>query len=155
MKFSAILMGLVAATSIAAVSSTTIAGYLDQMGAVYEEEEGVFWLLAQDSLSGESFPIFYIEVNAPMEACFMAGPTPGIVPESGAGRTAALEKMAELNANYPFVKFEHDLSTGEIICTYTFSTENGLGFEAFAAMLQVLFGTIDETAAELAAVTQQ
>ena len=62
--------------------------------------------------------------------------------------------MAELNATYPFIKFEHDLSTGEIICTYTFSTENGVGIEAFAAMLQVVFGSIDETAAELAALGQ-
>ena len=154
MRSAVIILGIFAAASLAAVSSSTIAGYLDQMGAVYEEEEGVFWLLAEDSLSGESFPIFYIEVNAPMEACFMAGPTPGLVPGSGAGRTAALEKMAELNASYPFVKFEHDLSTGEIICTYTFSTENGVGFEAFAAMLQVIFGTIDETAQELAALGQ-
>lgn len=154
MKFSALFLGLFAVASFAAVSSTTIAGYLDEMGALYEEEEGVFWLLAEDSLSGESFPIFYIEVNAPMEACFMAGPTPGMVPESGAGRAAAFEKMAELNATYPFVKFEHDMSTGEIICTYTFSTENGMGLEAFAAMLQVIFGTIDETAADLAALAQ-
>jgi len=154
MKFTVVFLSVFAAASFAAVSSTTIAGYLDQMGAVYEQEDGVFWLLAEDSLSGETFPIFYIEVNAPMEACFMAGPTPGLVPESGAGRAAAFEKIAELNATYPFVKFEHDLSTGEVICTYTFSTENGVGLEAFAAMLQVIFGTIDETAAELAAMTQ-
>ncbi|PIE52845.1 hypothetical protein CSA37_04170 [Candidatus Fermentibacteria bacterium] len=143
-----------AVASYAALAPSTVADYLDQMGAVYEEEEGVFWLLAEDSLSGEAFPIFYIEVNSPMEACFLAGPTPGIVPASGAGRAAAFEKMAELNATYPFVKFEHDLSTGEIICTYTFSTENGVGFEAFAAILQVVFGTIDETAADLAALGQ-
>ena len=147
-------MSIFAAASFAAVSSTAIAEYLDQLGALYEEEEGVFWLLAEDSLSGESFPIFYIEVNAPMEACFMAGPTPGTVPESGLGRAVAFEKMAELNSTYPFVKFEHDMVTGEIICTYTFSTENGLGLEAFAAMLQVVFGTIDETAMELAALGQ-
>lgn len=152
MKLSIILMGLVTAVSLAALSPSTVADYLDQIGASYEEEEGVFWLLATDSLSGDVFPIFYIEVNAPMEACFMAGPTPGLVPESGAGRAAAFEKMAELNAVYPFVKFEHDMSTGEIICTYTFSTENGVGLEAFAAMLQVVFGTIDETAEELAAL---
>lgn len=75
MKFSALLMSVFAAVSFAAVSPTTVAGYLDQIGAAYEEDEGVFWLLAEDSLSGESFPVFYIELNAPMEACFMAGPT--------------------------------------------------------------------------------
>ncbi|MCK5131768.1 MAG: YbjN domain-containing protein [Candidatus Sabulitectum sp.] len=140
--------------SFAALSSTTVAGYLDQLGAAYEEEEGTFWLLAEDSLSGEAFPIFYIEVNAPMEACFLAGPTPGLVPASGAGRAAAFAKLAELNATYPFVKFEHDIDTGEVICTYTFTTENGVGIEAFSAMLQVIFGTIDETAAELAALNR-
>lgn len=154
MKTSILLILAMAAISFAALSTTTVASYLDQLGAAYEEEEGAFWLLAQDSLSGEAFPIFYIEVNAPMEACFMAGPTPGLVPASGAGRAAAFAKLAELNATYPFVKFEHDISTGEVICTYTFSTENGIGLEAFSAMLQVIFGTIDETAAELAALSQ-
>jgi len=154
MRYSFLLIIAVVSVSFAALSTTTVAGYLDQLGAAYEEEEGAFWLLAQDSLSGEDFPIFYIEVNTAMEACFMAGPTPGLVPESGAGRAAAFEKLAELNATYPFVKFEHDLTTGEIICTYTFSTENGVGLETFSAMLQVIFGTIDETAAELAALGQ-
>lgn len=154
MKLAILFICITATVSMAALAPSTVAGYLDQLGALYEEEDGVFWLLAEDSLSGDSFPIFYIEVNAPMEALFMAGPTPGIVPQSGAGRAAAFEKMAELNATYPFIKFEHDLSTGEIICTYTFSTENGVGIEAFAAMLQVVFGSIDETAAELAALGQ-
>jgi hypothetical protein len=154
MRYSFLLILAAASVSFAALSTSTVAGYLDQLGAQYEEEDGAFWLLAQDSLSEESFPIFYIEVNASMEACFMAGPTPGLVPESGAGRAAAFEKLAELNATYPFVKFEQDLTTGEVICTYTFSTENGVGLEAFSAMLQVIFGTIDETAAELAALGQ-
>jgi hypothetical protein len=154
MRYTLTLALFAATAALAALTPATVAGYLDQIGAVYEQEEGVFWLLAEDTESGEIFPIFYIEVNTPMEACFMAGPTPGLVPASGAGRAAAFAKMAELNATYPFVKFEHDLSTGEIICTYTFSTENGVGLEAFAAMLQVLFGTIDETAPELAAMSQ-
>ena len=153
MRATILLLCAIATASFAALTPSTVADYLDQLGAVYEQEEGVFWLLAEDSLSGEEFPIFYIEVNAPMEACFMAGPTPGVVPESGAGRAAAFAKLAELNATYPFVKFEHDLDTGEVICTYTFSTENGVGIEAFAAILQVIFGTIDETATELAALS--
>ncbi len=154
MRSTILLVLTVAAVSFAALSTTTVAGYLDELGVAYEEEEGSFWILAQDSLSGEAFPIFYIEVNTPMEACFMAGPTPGLVPASGAGRAAAFAKLAELNSSYPFVKFEHDATTGEVICTYTFSTENGVGIEAFSAMLQVIFGTIDETAAELAALGQ-
>ncbi len=154
MKLTVFLAMLMVTISFAALSTTTVASYLDQLGAAYEEEEGTFWLLALDSLSGEAFPIFYIEVNTPMEACFMAGPTPGVVPASGAGRAAAFAKLAELNSTYPFVKFEHDMTTGEIICTYTFSTENGVGIEAFSAMLQVIFGTIDETAAELAELSR-
>ena len=154
MRTTILLVLAIATASFAALSTTTVASYLDQLGAAYQEEDGAFWLLAEDSLSGEAFPIFYIEVNASLEACFMAGPTPGLVPASGADRAVAFAKLAELNASYPFVKFEHDVSTGEIICTYTFSTENGVGLEAFSAMLQVIFGTMDETAAELAALRQ-
>jgi hypothetical protein len=101
-----------------------------------------------------TFAIFYIEVNAEMDACFMAGPTPGVVPASGEGRSAALELMADLNSTYPFVKFEADPTSGEIMCTYTFSTENGVGFEAFAAMISVIFSTIEETADQFIALRQ-
>ncbi len=84
-----------------------------------------------------------------------SSPNPALILKSAClGKLSVQLLSAELNATYPFVKFEHDVTTGEVICTYTFSTENGVGIEAFSAMLQVIFGTIDETAAELAVLGQ-
>ncbi len=154
MKLAAVLPFLAAPLAFAVVTPQTIAGYLDQINATYENEGDVFFITQEDEASGERFAIFYIEVNAEMDACFMAGPTPGVVPASGEGRSAALELMADLNSTYPFVKFEADPTSGEIMCTYTFSTENGVGFEAFAAMISVIFSTIEETADQFIALRQ-
>jgi len=40
------------------------------------------------------------------------------------------------------------------MCTYTFTTENGVGYEAFTAMLSVIFSTIEETADQFIALRQ-
>jgi hypothetical protein len=152
MKFSLILTVASSALVLASVTPQTIAGYLDEINATYQQEGDVFFIIQTDETTGEAFAIFYIEVNDVMDACFMAGPTPGLVPSSGAGRVAALELLSNLNSSYPFVKFEADPATGEVMCTYTFSTENGVGFEAFTAMISVIFGTIEETADEFIAL---
>ncbi len=154
MKYAAMLAVFASSMAFAVVAPESVAGYLDQINATYEQEGDVFFITQTDETTGDAYAIFYIEVNAEMEACFMAGPTPGVVPSEGAGRLAALELMSDLNSSYPFVKFEADPSTGEIMCTYTFSTENGMGFEAFAAMVSVIFSTIEETADQFIALRQ-
>lgn len=154
MKFAVVLAFLASSLAFAVVTPETIAGYLDQINASYEQEEDVFFIVQTDEVSGEAYAIFYIEVNATMDACFMAGPTPGIVPASGPERLAALELISELNSAYPFVKFEADPTTGEVMCTYTFTTENGVGYEAFTAMVSVIFSTIEETADQFIALRQ-
>jgi len=154
MKLAAVLVVLAAPLAFAVVTPQVIAGYLDRINATYENEGDIFFLIQEDETTGERYAIFYIAVDAEVEACFMAGPTPGLVPASGPGRTDALELMAELNSTYPFIKFEADPSTGEIMCTYTFSTENGLGFEAFTAMISVIFNSIEDTADQFIALRQ-
>lgn len=154
MKYAMMIAAAAVSLASAAVSPRTIAGYLDDINAVYQQEGDVFFIIQSDEETGDVYAIFYIEVNEMMEACFMAGPTPGLVPASGAGRVAALELLSTLNSTYPFVKFEADPSTGEVMCTYTFSTENGLGFEAFTAMISVIFSTIEETADDFIALRQ-
>lgn len=154
MKLAATLSLLVSAMAFAVVSPATIAGYLDDINATYQQDEDVFFIVQTDEETGDAYAIFYIEINEVMDACFMAGPTPGLVPASGAGRLQALELIANLNSTYPFVKFEADPSTGEVMCTYTFTTENGIGFEAFTAMISVIFSTIEETADDFIALRQ-
>ena len=78
------------------------------------------------------------------EACYLIGFTPGVVPEAGEARAAALEVLTQLNWEYTFVKFIADPETGEVSVSYAFSTENGMGYDAFAAMVYVVLGTVQE-----------
>ncbi len=136
---------MLTAVSIAGVSGDMVEGYLGQIGdeLVYERVENEFMLLAEIE-DGSQIPYMYILVDPEMEGCLLVALTPGMVPQSGAERTAALEVIAQLNWNNTWVKFAIDPETGEVSAMYTFSTENGLGFDSFAVMLNLLLGTVDE-----------
>jgi hypothetical protein len=133
------------AVSFAEVSGDIIGGYLDQIGEdlVYERVENEFMLLAETE-DGSQIPYMYILADPEMEGCLLVALTPGIVPASGAERTAALEVITQLNWNNTWVKFAIDPETGDVSAMYTFTTEDGLGYESFAVMLNLLLGTVDE-----------
>jgi len=138
-------MAVLTAVSFADISGDIVAGYLDQMGEdlLYERIENEFILMAETEDGGQ-IPYLYILVDPQMNGCLLVALTPGIVPESGAGRTAALETIAELNWNNTWIKFTIDPETGEVSAIYTFSTEDGLGYESFGIMINLILGTVDE-----------
>jgi len=150
-----IILALLALTAIsfAEVSGDIISGYLDQIGdeLIYERVENEFMLLAETE-DGSQIPYMYILADPEMEGCLLVALTPGIVPASGAERTAALETIAQLNWNNTWVKFAIDPETGDVSAMYTFSTENGLGYDSFAVMLNLLLGTVDENWETLLAI---
>lgn len=153
MKYAIALLSVLATISMGEISGDVIAGYLDQIGEdlVYERSGNEFVLLASTQDSTQ-VPYMYILVDPEMEGCLLVGLTPGFVPESGPERAAALETLAQLNWDNTWVKFVADPETGEISAMYTFSTENGLGYEAFGVMLNLILGTVDsnwETLANL------
>lgn len=139
--------------SFAEINGDIITGYLDQIGEdlVYERVENEFMLLA-DTEEGSQIPYMYILADTEMEGCLLVALTPGIVPESGAERTTALEVIAQLNWENTWVKFAIDPESGDVSAMYTFSTEDGLGYESFAVMLNLLLGTVDENWETLLAI---
>jgi len=145
LKKAILVIAVITAVSLAEVSGDTVAGYLDQIGeeVVYERAENEFMLLATTE-SGAQIPYMYILVDPEMEGCLLVALTPGIVPESGAERASALETLVQLNWNNTWIKFASDPETGEVSAMYSFSTENGLGYESFSVMLSLLLGTVDE-----------
>ncbi|RKZ09985.1 hypothetical protein DRQ25_04445 [Candidatus Fermentibacteria bacterium] len=145
MKHIILALLVLTAISFAEVSGDIIGGYLDQIGEelIYERVENEFMLLAETE-DGSQIPYMYILADPEMEGCLLVALTPGIVPASGAERTAALETIAQLNWNNTWVKFAIDPETGDVSAMYTFSTENGLGYDSFAVMLNLLLGTVDE-----------
>ena len=145
MKKSILVLSVLTAISFAGISGDIVEGYLDQIGGdlIYERAENEFMLLAETE-DGSQIPYMYILVDPEMEGCLLVALTPGIVPESGTERAAALEVIAQLNWDNTWVKFVSDPETGDVSAMYTFSTENGLGYDSFAVMLNLLLGTVDE-----------
>lgn len=145
MKSIILVLLVLTAISFAEVSGDLIEEYLGQIGdnLVYERVENEFMLLAETE-DGSQIPYMYILADPEMEGCLLVALTPGIVPESGAERTAALETIVQLNWDNTWIKFAVDPETGDVSAMYTFSTEDGLGYESFAVMLNLLLGTVDE-----------
>jgi len=153
LKYVILVLLVLAAVSFAEVSGDMIEGYLDQMGEelVYERVENEFMLLVETEDESQ-IPYMYILADPEMEGCLLVALTPGIVPESGAERAAALETIAQLNWNNTWVKFVIDPETGDVSAMYTFSTEDGLGYESFAVMINLILGTVDENWDTLSAI---
>lgn len=153
MKSTILIIVCIAAVSFAEVSGDMVAGYLDRIGEdmIYERVDNEFILLASTADSSQ-IPYMYILVDPEMEGCLLVALTPGIVPESGAERTAALETLAQLNWDNTWVKFASDNETGEVTAMYTFTTENGLGYDSFTVMINLLLGTVDENWEILSAI---
>ena len=66
---------------------------------------------------------------------------------------AVLMRLMEENWNLNVGKFEWDKTDGEIRYSYCFTTENGIGYEAFSAIVQTLTETGDKLWPELKALT--
>jgi len=66
------------------------------------------------------------------------------LPQNDPHRDALLQKLMETNWALNIGKFEWDPSDGEVRLSYTFSTENGMGFEAFEAIVGTLAKTGDK-----------
>ena len=65
------------------------------------------------------------------------------------GLSKLLQRLMEENYNLNVGKFEWDKSDGEVRFSYTFTTENGLGYEAFSAIVETLLKTGDRFWPEL------
>lgn len=145
-----------AATAPAAVNSETITTYLDSLEANYEvSESGLEFILINQNEQGDQWPFLYIGIDREAEACYMEAMTPAVIPDSGRERTEALETLTDLNWNYPFTKFSVNPETNEVSATYVFTTEDGIGFQAFSAMIYVLVGTVQDAIDELEAISVQ
>lgn len=66
-----------------------------------------------------------------------------------------LRALMEKNWAMNFGKFEWDPSDGEVRLSFSFSTENGVGYEAFQAIVVTLFKTGDGYWPELSELTAE
>jgi len=67
-----------------------------------------------------------------------------MVPDGSANRNAVLRELMKKNWDLNIGKFEWDPSDGEVRYSYCFTTENGVGFEAFRAIVATLLASGDK-----------
>ena len=154
MRYILVAALVLAAGASASISGSTISSYLDSLEANYEvSESGLEFILINQNEQGDQWPFMYIGIDQEADACYMEALTPTVIPASGAARTEALETLTEMNWNYPFTKFAVNPESNEVSATYVFSTEDGIGFNAFAAMIYVLVGTVQDAIDDLEAIS--
>ena len=71
------------------------------------------------------------------------------VPEDHPNLNAILKALMDYNWQLNVGKMEWDKTDGEVRYSFTFTTENGVGFEAFEAIVTSLLGTGDKLWPEL------
>jgi hypothetical protein len=72
-----------------------------------------------------------------------------LVPKDHPKKSEILQILMEQNWKLNVGRYEWDPEDGEVRFSYTFSTENGVGFELFEAVVKTLLGTGDRSWPEL------
>ncbi len=135
------------------VTIQTITSYLDRMNYIYKVEKSVkipeVELLMRGDNGNYQLRIF---VDDPRKVVYMCINRLMTVPDAHPRKNAVLQRLMELNWKLLIGKYEWDKTDGEVRLSYTFSTENGLGYEAFAACFQLLVLTADRDYPQLMAL---
>ena len=126
------------------VTVQTITSYLERMNYVYKVEKSIkvpeVELLMRGDNGNYQLRIF---IDDPRKVVYMCINRLMTIPDSHPRKSAVLQRLMELNWELLIGKYEWDKSDGEARLSYTFSTENGLGYEAFVACFQLLVLTAD------------
>jgi hypothetical protein len=117
----------------------TVRGYLDQLKVSHETD------------TTKAHPVVTFKVkkdNATHHVCVIIDAKRGMVyvylnryfvlPNDNPNRDAVLRELMKKNWDLNIGKFEWDPSDGEVRLSYCFTTENGIGYEAFRAIVATL-----------------
>ncbi len=126
------------------VTVQTLTSYLDRMNYIYKVDKSVKVPEIQLTMRGNNGNYqVRIFVDDPRKVVYMCINQLMTVPDSHPRKSIMLQRLMELNWELLIGKYEWDKSDGEVRLSYTFSTENGLGYEAFVACFQLLVLTAD------------
>ncbi len=132
------------------VTAGIIASYLDKMGYVYEmhtaDDVPKIYLTVQGENNGYDVRVL---IDNDRDYVYMCVTRLLTCPASHPRLVPLLQRLMELNWQLLIGKYEWDNTYGEVRLSYTFSTENGLGYEAFVACFQLLVMAADEYYPEL------
>ncbi len=132
------------------VTAGLLASYIDKMGYVYEINTTNKVPEMSLTMRGENnqfdMRIFIDEARKVVYVCVNRLL---YCPASHPRHALMMQRLMELNWQLLVGKYEWDKEDGEVRLSYTFSTENGLGYESFAACFQALIMTADQHYPEL------
>lgn len=136
------------ASALVTVDLAYLTKYLDRMGLKYEanlERGFAHMVMAGDHGKYDT----YVVTNTESALAFIIISDYMTVRADHRNCDKVLRRLMELNWKLNVSKFEWDPTDGEVRITFTFSTENGVGYEAFKAVFETLTSTADEYKEEL------
>lgn len=136
------------APTLVTVDLPYLTRYLDRMGLKYEtndERRFARMVVAGDNGKYDT----YVLANTESALAFIIIGDYMTVRPDHRNCDKVLRRLMELNWKLNVGKFEWDPSDGEVRITFTFSTENGVGYEAFKAVFETLAVTADQYKEEL------
>ena len=124
-----------------------IESYLKTIGATYKKIDEQHLTFR----AGTKSKLDTIQINADPEKFFVYMGILDVFHVSSTDKSAAavLTAVADLNYRLVMGKLEWDSSTGEIRLSYTFSTEDGLGYNSFYSVLMTLLTELPQVRAKL------
>lgn len=134
-----------------------VSGYLDRMGRGYKvEQRDRYPVIALDGVRVEHATHYLrIVIDAEKQLVYMFVNRYISVPEDHPRLAEIHRRLMELNWDLNIGKFEWDKSDGETRLSYCFTTENGVGFEAFEAIVLTLLKTADDFWPELSEMAKR
>lgn len=136
------------ASTLVTVDLAYLTRYLDRMGLKYEiNDERRFARMVVAGDHGK-YDIYVLANTESALAFIIIGDYMTVRPDHR-NCDKVLRRLMELNWQLNVGKFEWDPSDGEVRITFTFSTENGVGYEAFKAVFETLAVTADQYKEEL------
>ncbi len=127
-----------------------IKSYLDRMELKYEVDTGAtFPIIGVPMRMDNAVHHLRVVIDAERELVYMYLNLYLRAPADHPRIDEILTTLMDYNWRLNVGKFEWDKSDGEVRYSYTFTTENGVGFEAFEAILTTLLNTGDQLWPEL------
>ncbi|MCX7598318.1 MAG: YbjN domain-containing protein [Armatimonadetes bacterium] len=143
-----VLLPFSQAATLVTVDLPYLTKYLDQMGLKYEtdpEKGFAHMIMVGDHGNYDT----YVIANTESALAFIVISDYMTVKPDHRNCDRVLRRLMELNWKLNVGKFEWDPTYGEVRITFTFSTENGVGYDAFKAVFETLTTTADEYKEEL------
>lgn len=125
-----------------------LANYLDQMELKYERDEergAAHMVMVGDNGKFDT----HVLCDPDTALAFIIISDYLSVPPDHRNCDKVLRRLMELNWALNVGKFEWDSEDGEVRFTFCFSTENGIGYEAFQAVFGTMVTTADDRIEEL------